>query len=166
MVKVDGFEGRIIDISTRATTIRALNGHETIVPNEMLISQRVERASLQRSKIAVLTTFQVGYDTDLAALMPQLVAAAAGVPRVLADPAPSALLSAFGVDGLELTLMFWIADPENGQGNVKSAVNLALLGRLRELEVQIPVPQRAQRAYQPVAVDPPPQVDDPAPRRS
>jgi small-conductance mechanosensitive channel len=145
MVKVDGFEGRIIDISTRATTIRALNGHETIVPNEMLISQRVERAALQRSKIAVLTTFQVGYDTDLAALMPQLVAAAAAVPRVLADPAPSALLSAFGVDGLELTLMFWIADPENGQGNVKSAVNLALLALLRRQGIEIPVPQRAQR---------------------
>jgi small-conductance mechanosensitive channel len=41
MVKVDGFEGRITDIRTRYTVIRALNGRESIVPNEMLITQRV-----------------------------------------------------------------------------------------------------------------------------
>ena len=46
MVKVDGFEGRITDIRTRYTVIRALNGRESIVPNEMLITQRVENSSL------------------------------------------------------------------------------------------------------------------------
>jgi small-conductance mechanosensitive channel len=46
MVKVDGFEGRITDISTRYTVVRALNGRESIVPNEMLITQRVENSSL------------------------------------------------------------------------------------------------------------------------
>ncbi|MGH6609078.1 MAG: mechanosensitive ion channel family protein, partial [Burkholderiaceae bacterium] len=41
-VKVDNFEGRIIDISTRFTVVRALSGREANVPNEMLITQRVE----------------------------------------------------------------------------------------------------------------------------
>jgi hypothetical protein len=45
-VKVDNFEGRITDINTRYTVIRALNGRESIVPNEMLITQRVENSSL------------------------------------------------------------------------------------------------------------------------
>jgi hypothetical protein len=44
MVKVDGFEGRITDITTRYTVIRALNGREAIVPNEMMITQRVENS--------------------------------------------------------------------------------------------------------------------------
>jgi small-conductance mechanosensitive channel len=44
MVKVDNFEGRITDITTRYTVIRALNGRESIVPNEMLITQRVENS--------------------------------------------------------------------------------------------------------------------------
>ena len=46
MVKVDNFEGRITDIRTRYTVIRALNGREAIVPNEMLITQRVENLTL------------------------------------------------------------------------------------------------------------------------
>jgi hypothetical protein len=49
-----------------------------------------------------------------------LVAAVAAVPRVLADPAPDMQLAAFGANALELTIPFWIADPENGQGNVRS----------------------------------------------
>ena len=36
-------------------------------------------------------------------------------------------LADFAADGLELTLQFWIGDPENGQGNVRSDVNLAVL---------------------------------------
>ena len=46
IVTVDGFEGRISDIKTRYTVIRALDGRESIVPNEMMITQRVENASL------------------------------------------------------------------------------------------------------------------------
>jgi small-conductance mechanosensitive channel len=51
-------------------------------------------------------------------------------------------LASFGADGLELTINFWIGDPENGQGNVKSDVNLALLRTLNTLGVTIPFPQR------------------------
>ncbi len=42
IVRVDNFEGRITDISTRYTVIRSLGGRESIVPNEMLITQRIE----------------------------------------------------------------------------------------------------------------------------
>ena len=145
MVKVDNFEGRITDISTRYTVIRALNGLESIVPNEMMITQRVENSSLADPQVAMSTTVQVDYGTDLDALMPRLAAAVVAVPRVLADPPPSVLLAAFGADGLELSIPFWMADPENGQDNLRSAVNLAILRTLGEAGVGIPYPQRVVR---------------------
>ena len=147
MVKVDGFEGRITDISTRYTVIRALNGREAIVPNEMMITQRVENSSLADPKVQMSTVVQVAYGTDLNALMPRLCAALAGVPRVVAEPEPVVLLSAFATDGLELTLAFWIADPHNGQGNVRSAVNLAVLRVLDEAGIEIPFQQRVMRGW-------------------
>jgi small-conductance mechanosensitive channel len=67
------------------------------------------------------------------------------VPRVTADPPPGVLLTNFAADGLELTVNFWIDDPENGQGNVRSAVNLALLAALDAAGVEIPYPQRVVR---------------------
>lgn len=145
LVRVDNFEGRITDINTRYTVIRALNGRESIVPNEMLITQRVENSSLADNQVLMTTTVQVAYGTDLATLMPRLAAAVAAVPRVLAQPGPAVQLSQFAADGLELTIPFWIADPENGQGNVRSAVNLAVLQTLNEAGVDIPFPQRVVR---------------------
>ena len=142
MVKVDNFEGRISDITTRYTVIRALNGREAIVPNEMMITQRVENSSLADPRVLLSTVVQVAYGTDLDALIPVLSSAVAAVPRVLVDVPPAVQLSAFASDGLELTIAFWIADPFNGQGNVRSDVNLALLRALNAAGVAIPYPQR------------------------
>ena len=146
LVRVDNFEGHITDIKTRYTVIRALSGRESIVPNEMLITQRVENLSLADRNVLISTVVQVAYGTDLDALMPELVAVAQRVPRVLTDPGPGVQLSNFASDGLELTLLFWISDPENGQGNVRSAVNLAVLQALNARGIEIPYPQRVFHA--------------------
>jgi len=142
VIKVDGFEGRITDIKTRYTVIRALNGRESIVPNELLITQRVENATFTDTQVLQSTVVQVAYGTDVHALLPQLEALVAGVARVLSDPAPSARLTSFADSGLELTLFFWIGDPQSGTANVRSEVNLALLRHLNEQGVEIPFPQR------------------------
>ena len=63
----------------------------------------------------------------------------------IADPAPAARLARFGPDGLEFSLLFWIEDPVNGQGNVKSDVNLRILKGLRAAGIDIPYPQRVVR---------------------
>jgi small-conductance mechanosensitive channel len=145
MVTVDGFEGRITDINTRYTVIRALSGKESIVPNEMLIVQRVENSSLADPKVLLSTVVQVAYGTDVEPLMAEFARTVAAVPRVLAEPAPAARLTNFAADGLELTTFFWIADPENGGVNVRSDVNLAILRLLNERGIEIPYPQRVVR---------------------
>ena len=155
LVRVDNFEGRITDISTRYTVIRALNGRESIVPNEMMITQRVENSSLADPRVLISTTVQVEYGTDLEALIPRLAQAVAAVPRVLAEPAPGVQLSAFAPDGLELTIPFWLDDPENGQSNLRSAVNLAILRTLNEGGVGIPFPQRVVHHIPSPTVAPP-----------
>jgi small-conductance mechanosensitive channel len=145
LVKVDDFEGRITDINTRYTVLRSVQGREAIVPNEMLITQRVENASLADSKLRLTTTVQVAYNTDLDALKPLLEAAVAAVPRVLAEPGPGVHLTAFGADGLELTVTYWLTDPENGQLEPRSEANMAILRCLNELKIEIPFPQRVLR---------------------
>jgi small-conductance mechanosensitive channel len=142
MVKVDGFEGVIRDITTRYTVIRALNGRDAIVPNELMVTQRVENASLGDRRVQFTTVVQVAYGTALETLIPQLEAAVAQVPRVLNDPPPGVLLREFAANGLELVIAFWINDPHNGHGNVRSDVNLAVLRVLNAAGVEIPFPQQ------------------------
>ncbi len=141
-VRVDGFEGRITDINARYTVIRSLVGRESIVPNEMLITSRVENLSLADARVWQSTVVSVGYDSDVELVMRLLLQAASAQPRVLADPEPSVALSAFGADGLEFTVGYWMADPENGQRNLRSLVNLAILQSLRANQIEIPFPQR------------------------
>ena len=156
MVQVDGFEGRITNINTRYTVIRALNGRESIVPNEMLVTQRVENLSLADPQVAFGTDVQVAYGTDVEALVPKLQQAVRGVPRVLSEPMPSVQLKSFGADGLDLHIGFWISDPHAGAGNVRSDVNLALLRALNAAGVEIPFPQRVVRQIVEVAPGPAP----------
>ncbi len=146
VVRIDNFEGSVRDIKTRYTVLRALNGRESLVPNEMMITQRVENCHFADPNVALTSTVQVAYGTDLGALIPKLCDAMRAVPRVLGDPGPGVLLSNFAPDGLELTLSFWIADVERGQGNVRSDVNLAVLKVLNDEGVEIPFPQRVIRS--------------------
>ncbi|APW38601.1 mechanosensitive ion channel protein [Rhodoferax koreense] len=141
-VRIDGFEGRITDINARYTVVSAPNGRESIVPNEMLITQRVENWSLNNRRIAQNTVVSVGYDSDVDRVMTLLADAARAEPRVLAEPAPSVTLSNFGADGLEFTVGYWIEDPENGLGNLRSAINLGILRALRAGGIEVPYPQR------------------------
>jgi small-conductance mechanosensitive channel len=151
MVRVDNFDGRVTDIRTRYTVIRALSGRESIVPNEMLITQRVENLSLADMKVLLTTTVQVAYGTDVRALQARVTEAVAKVPRVLNDPAPACQLAEFAADGMNLNVNFWIADPENGQGNVRSDVNLAILDLFDREGIEIPFPQRVMHH---IGVDP------------
>lgn len=141
-VRVDGFEGLITQINARYTVIRSLAGRESIVPNEMLITSRVENLSLADSRVWQSTVVSVSYDSDVDLVMHLLKQAAVNQARVMQDPAPSVALTVFGADGLEFKVGYWICDPENGSDNLKSLINLDILRSLREHKIEIPYPQR------------------------
>lgn len=141
-VQVDNFNGVVTQINARYTVIRSLSGRESIVPNEMLITSRVENHSLADTKVWQSTLISVGYDSDVQQVMQLLSQAALAQTRVLRDPAPSVALSNFGADGLEFTLGYWIGDPENGSLNIKSLINVEILQLLRANHIEIPFPQR------------------------
>jgi small-conductance mechanosensitive channel len=148
-VRVDNFEGVVADIKTRYTLIRALNGRESIVPNEKLITERIENLSLADPKVLVSTEVTVGYDSDPDQVRDILLEAARGAGRVIPEPGPGVQLVKFGADGLEFKLVFWIADPQNGAGAVVSDVNLRILKGLRAAGIEIPYPQRVMRMVPP-----------------
>ena len=141
-VKVDNFEGQVTAINARYTVIRAASGRESIVPNDMLVSSRIENLSLADPRISQSTVVSVGYDSDVDLVMQLLEAAALKQERVLRDLPPAAALTAFGADGLEFTLSYWLADYENGQSNLRSLINLEILKSLRAHHIDIPYPQR------------------------
>ena len=136
-VRVEGFEGTVTDIKTRYTLIRANNGSESVVPNELLITQRVENLSLENSRMLLNTQYWVGLESDPQQVAQLMVEAALKADRVLADPEPVALLSEVGPQGLRWALNFWMDAPLTGQALVRSDVNLAVLQSLRQAGVAL-----------------------------
>jgi small-conductance mechanosensitive channel len=149
MVTVDKFQGTVTHINTRYTVLKGMDGTESILPNEMLVNTPVLNHSYTSRQVALNVQLGVAYDSDLEEVAQLMQNAAAAHPRVLADPPPKMQLSGFGADGLELTLVFWIEDPERGNNNVRSEVNLAIWKEFRAHGVQIPYPQREVRVLNP-----------------
>jgi small-conductance mechanosensitive channel len=148
-VRVDGFEGRITDITGRYTVIRSGAGRESIVPNEMLITQRVENLSLADPRVWMSTVVSVGYDSDVDLVFVCWASRHWSARACCATRPPAVALSAFGADGLEFTVGFWITDPENGVLGLRSDINLAILAALRAHQIEIPLP--AARGAPPAA---------------
>ena len=142
MISVDKFNGSVTDIKTRYTVLKGLDGGESIIPNEMLVSNPVQNYSFTDRSVVITTDLTVAYKTDLEALLPLLVQATASVERVSKENEPSAYLIKFGADGLDLRVGFWIADPENGRTNILSEVNRAIWRTLQSHEIELPYPQR------------------------
>lgn len=145
MVGVDKYYGKVTQINARYTVLQGLDGIETVVPNEMLISGAVQNYSLTDRALRLSSMVTVAYGTDIEKLLPLLERAAAGIARVLKNPPPAALLVKFGVDGFDIEIGFWISDPENGRMGVISEVNRAIWRLLQERGMTIPYPQREIR---------------------
>jgi len=145
LIDVGGMRGVVMHITTRYTLLRSLTGIEMIVPNEMLVGSVISNETFSDPKVRVATQVQVAYGTDLEKAMAILVEAARAQPRVLADPPPRALILAFADSGITLELGFWIADPENGSGLLKSEVHLAIWKAFQASGISIPFPQREVR---------------------
>ncbi|WP_085314487.1 mechanosensitive ion channel family protein [Derxia lacustris] len=144
LVTVDRYTGVVSHIRTRYTVIRALDGTESILPNEMLVANAVVNQTYTDPKVRLATRVQVAYATDIERALAVLAACAVHA-RIATDPAPSALLVSFDADGMTLELGFWITDPDKGRMGVVSDVNRAILAAFRREGIEIPFPQREVR---------------------
>ena len=145
MISVGGDRGQVTQITTRYTVLRGLTGIEAIVPNEILVGSVVQNESYTDPKVRVSVPVQVNYGCDVERALAILVEAARGQSRVLVEPGPGALCLSFADSGINLELGFWIDDPEEGTGPIRSAINLEILRRFRDAGIEIPYPQREIR---------------------
>ena len=142
MIEVNQHNGIIKEIATRYTVIRSLNGTESIIPNETMITSPVINRSLTDKDNLVLLPIQVAYSSDLEQVRLLLLEIADSQSRVLKTPEPKVRLKNFGENGIDLELAFWIADPEIGEGGLRSDIDWQIWDGFKREGIQIPFPQR------------------------
>ncbi len=145
LVTVDNKYGEVSQINTRYTLLKALDGTETIVPNETLITQTVINHSLSKPNVRIGIPVQVSYDTDLEQAQSLMLDAARGHARVIQDEeenGPKVFLREFADNGIQMELSVWIRDASEGQGNLRSDINWAIWRGFKAAGIEIPFPQR------------------------
>ncbi|MFP5381313.1 MAG: mechanosensitive ion channel family protein [Gammaproteobacteria bacterium] len=154
LITVDNKYGQVAEINTRYTLVRALDGTESIVPNETLITQTVVNHSLTRPNVRIALPVQVSYDTDLERAEALMLEAAQSQSRVILDDPgnlPRVFLKEFADNGVVLELAVWIRDPSEGQNNLRSDINWAIWRRFKAAGIEIPFPQRVVHMAPPAA---------------
>jgi len=159
VITVDKYSGQVTQISTRYTVLRAADGTEAVIPNEMLVSSPVVNATLGDPRIVLALSVTIGPHEDLDLALRLLREAAASQPRVLAAPAPAALLREFQGGNLVLECDFWIADPQNGRQNILSDVAIAIHRLFRANDIALAV-ARAEYALAASPGTPPAGISD------
>jgi small-conductance mechanosensitive channel len=145
LVTVDRFYGEVTKLTSRCIIVRGPDGTEAIVPNETVTTSTVINHSYSNRRVLMRIPVQISYSSNLEMALKLMLEAAYSHPRVLKDPAPTALLTAFGDNGINLELMAWIEDPERGKLNLSSDLNLALFRSFGANNIEIPFPQREVR---------------------
>ena len=145
MITVDKFYGAVSQINARYTVMKSLDGTETIVPNEMLVSTPVINHSYSNTSVQVVFKLSIAYSADVDRALKILVEAATAQSRVLADPPPTAFITGFGADGVDMQVGFWIRDPEAGSLPIRSEIARSVLKRFHDEGIEIPAPQRDVR---------------------
>jgi small-conductance mechanosensitive channel len=145
LVTVDNKYGEVSQINTRYTLLKGLDGTETIVPNETLITQTVINHSLSKPNVRIGIPVQVSYEADLEQAQELMLEAARSQERVIQDEPeylPKVFLREFADNGIRMELGVWIRDASEGQGNLRSDINWAIWRGFKTAGIEIPYPQR------------------------
>lgn len=134
--------GWVNRLGARYVSILTRDGKEHLIPNETLITERVENWSYSSDRIRIHTPIGVSYDSDIVLVKKLLLEVAAKHPRILKKPEPACLIKGFGDNSVDFEIRAWIKDPVNGISNVKSDLYEEIWLAFQQNDVEIPFPQR------------------------
>jgi potassium efflux system protein len=146
-VQIGDVTGRMQQMGIRSCTVRTWEGAEVIVPNAMLISDKVTNWTLSDRRRRIDLAVGVAYGTAPERMLDLMLGVARAHPSVLADPAPAAVFRGFGDSALLFQLLCW-TDRFELWIQIQSELAVALYGALREAGIEIPFPQHDVRLRQ------------------
>jgi small-conductance mechanosensitive channel len=141
-IGVSGTYGWIQSLGARYVSVITRDGIEHLIPNEELITTRVENWSYSNDLIRQKIPVGVSYASDVRRAIELCIESAMESPRVVNSPSPVCLLRGFGDSSVDLEIRYWVRDPQNGLSNLKSQILLGVWDRFHEEGIQIPFPQR------------------------
>ncbi len=141
LVTIAGTTGHVHRIQLRATTIMDFDRRELIVPNKKFITDEVINWTLSDPITRVVIPVGIAYGSDTRLAQRTLLRIARQNPRVLREPRPSVVFSAFAGSSLNFELKVFIASRETYSDTVHD-LHMAIDDEFRRLKIEIAFPQQ------------------------
>jgi len=148
-VRIGSLEGRVVEITWRATRLRTKSGDAVIVPNNIVSKEAItnfsEPAGPTRLNVDVGVSYQASPNTVKAVILTALRDAT----LLQKAPAPEVLVFDFAASSITYRIRFWVADygqDDLARDQVRSCVYYAFRRAGIEIPFPIQVSYRGQKA--------------------
>jgi small-conductance mechanosensitive channel len=151
-ISVGEHQGRVAEVTWRATKLRTKTGNFVIVPNseagKVAITNYSEPAAPTRLSVDV----GVSYDAAPNVVKAAIKEALANCPLVLEAPAPDAMINDFAASSIVYRVRFWTNDFELDE-EAADQVRSSLYYAFKRKGIDIPYPIQVEYSKEPPVVD-------------
>lgn len=146
-IEVVGHQGTVTDVDVRATTIKAWDGQEVIVPNADVYTSPIINYSRYPARRIVLG-IGLGYEEDLAQAEEVFLRAITNIEDVLDDPPAAVYCKSLGSSSVEMEAYFWVDQTRSSLLEATSKAVQALKGAAALEGISLPYPIQTVRLRQ------------------
>ncbi len=138
VIEVDQYIGRVTEIGARATKVLTWDGSEVIVPNGLLISNKVVNWTLTNQKRRLTISIKTPFDADPEKVIDILTEVMQKHHNTHAEPIPMVLFNGFESSSLDFTLYCWVEF--SNSLNTKSEIAINAIKTLASVGIAAPMP--------------------------
>jgi small-conductance mechanosensitive channel/CRP-like cAMP-binding protein len=151
-IRVGDFEGRVAEVTWRATKLRTKAGNFVIVPNNIVSKEAITNYSEPSSTVRIDVEVGASYLASPGTVKSAIVEALANSPLVLKTPEPHVVLASFDSSAINYRVRFWIEDYE-GDEAARDEVRTNIYYAFARHGIEIPWPIQVQYERQWVEPD-------------
>jgi small-conductance mechanosensitive channel len=141
-IVVEGFEGTVEDIQTRATLLRTYDGRRIVIPNSTLFTNKVivnTAYGLRRIEY----DFGIGYSDDIEHAKQIILEVIHSNEEILKDPAPDALVVKLDSSSVNVRARWWIRPPRRADAlDSRDEIIAQIKNKFQESGIDLPFPTR------------------------
>jgi small-conductance mechanosensitive channel len=139
-VRIGSLEGRVVEITWRATRLRTKSGDAVIVPNNLVSKEAITNFSEPAGPTRLHVDVGVSYQASPNNVKAVVLTALRDATLLLKAPAPEVLVFDFAASSITYRIRFWVADwgqDDLARDEVRSCVYYAF--RRSGIEVPFPI---------------------------
>ncbi|WP_147107675.1 mechanosensitive ion channel family protein [Tateyamaria sp. syn59] len=137
VVEIEGDIGKVIRLTSRATILLSFDGNHIRIPNATVFKSRIVNYSTNTER---RFSFEIGVssDADLADVRHMAEETVAGLPFVLAEPAPMSWIERIGDGAIFLTVTGWIDQEATSLVRAKGEALRLVKARIEGAGIEVP----------------------------